>query len=121
MKAMATGIPTAQPMMRGSFDFFSSEVGEGALVLEDGGVKVVTCVEMRVVTPSAPEETLVLVEVMGVGVGVDDCSFVTDWSDEDEDGELLEEGELPPSDTRPVMVARLGALLAVVDPMMAYC
>jgi len=126
-KARATGIPTAQPTMMGILDFFSV-VGEGVEVLEaEAGVKVVTWVEMMVLMPSLPEEILVETEVMGVGVGVVvaleeslvDESLVVEPSVEE--GPLVEEGESPPSDTSPVMDARLGAVSAVDSPMIAYC
>jgi hypothetical protein len=117
-KARATGIPTAQPTMTGIFDFFSV-VGEGPEVLEAGGVKVVTCVWVKVLVPSVPEEMLSERDVMGVGVGVVVALEESLVEESDEAG--VDEGEFPSSDTRPVMDARLGALFAVDCPMMAYC
>lgn len=69
-RAMASGMPTAQPTMMGVFDFFSS-VGEGPAVDDEAGTWVVI-VDTMVVKPALPEETLLMVDVIGVddGAGV---------------------------------------------------
>lgn len=120
IKARATGIPTAQPTMTGTFDFSSG--GEEVLDTAGLGVNVETTVEVKVLTPLLPEDTLVATDVTGVGVGVV-VGFVSldDEPFEDESGALVEEGDLPSSDTNPVMLARFGALDAVDCPIIAYC
>ena len=51
-------MPTAQPIIMGSLDFFSGSVGAGALV-DAGDVGVMTCVRTTVTIPAEPEERLV--------------------------------------------------------------
>jgi hypothetical protein len=125
MNARATGIPTAQPTMTGSFDLDSELVGVEAADAVDaaGGVIVDTMDSVMVLGPLLPEDTRVRIEVVGVGVGVVVVLSLLD-DDSSEDDELSdgdEVGELPLSDTRPVMLARFGALFAVDCPMIAYC
>lgn len=57
-RASARGMPTAQPIIIGSLDFFSGSVGAGALV-DAGDVGVMTCVRTTVTIPAEPEERLV--------------------------------------------------------------
>jgi hypothetical protein len=112
--------------MMGTLDFFSGVVWDaGSVAAEAGGVNVETRVERMVFVPSAPVETLDRVEVVGVGVGVLDASlepsFVAEASDEEEEPGGLVDWGFSPSDTRPVMVARLGGEPPDDCPTTAYC
>lgn len=138
IRAMPSGMPTAQPTMMGVLDLDSDpeeSVGEAPEVEDPTGGGVLTTVLTTVSTPLLPEVTEVCKDVKGVvgPVGVDlaeEGEFLvveSGESSEDEAGDEgggVEEGELlspPPPVAEPVIEARFGTSFAVDFPIIAYC
>lgn len=126
--ASASGIPTAHPMMRPRLEPPPEEE-----VLEPGSapaaaVGVLTIVISLVTTPAGPDETLLEIEVTGVGVAEarDVCAaFAEDARSGarlDEDGAGVREGEPPLAepDARPVKPETVGWDEAWFWPIVAY-
>lgn len=116
-KASARGIPTARPTMRPTFvrdppllDCDESAVAEGVMMT------VITAVDM----PPAPEVTLVWIEVMGVTEVVDDAVLDVDEDERLDVDELTDAVALPVATAMPVNVERVGAVEAVLSPIVAY-